>query len=51
MLTYFVGMLSPRGVAELSARTDAILQAGCRADGTVPCSLGVRLLRCVRRRT
>jgi len=50
LLTYFVGMLSPSGVDALRVRTDDILQTFRRADGTVPCSLGVRLLR-VRRRS
>jgi SAM-dependent methyltransferase len=48
LLTYFVGMLSGDRLEALRHRTTALLEGLRRPDGTVPCSLGVRVLHCTR---
>lgn len=49
MLTYFPGLLSEDGVKALLGQTTEMLRSFERPDSTVPCSLGLRLVRCTRR--
>ncbi|HET9652644.1 MAG TPA: class I SAM-dependent methyltransferase [Usitatibacter sp.] len=49
MLTYFPGLLSEEGVKTLLAETTEMLRSFERPDATIPCSLGLRLVRCTRR--
>jgi len=46
MLTYFTTMFSDETFPKLVAKTDEILANLKRPDGTVPCSVGLRLISC-----
>jgi SAM-dependent methyltransferase len=48
LLTYFVTMFSDESLPKLVARTDEVLAEWQRPDGTVPCSVGLRLVCCQR---
>lgn len=45
-VTYIVGRISPSGLETLNTHTMEILKSLQRKDGTVPCSLGLRLVLC-----
>ena len=48
LLTYAVTMLSPQRLRELVAGMDGLLKPLQRPDGSIPCSLGLRLVRAAR---